>query len=100
MREHFTYRAARRNMVIRAQRYTWGDVWANQANTHAKIMERRKRCTDAIIVVGKAMATRFTNKPVHPLVALREYWATVSCKLRERRRMLKLVEVDLRSARA
>lgn len=111
MRQANSYRAARRNTVLRVVKSTWGDDWAVRANIHAKINERAATCRMAISHVSKALAEKTIlfksgRRELIVLEALKEFWTDVRnlkgayCKPRMQKRLLKQIDIDLRSARA
>lgn len=113
MRSADSYRPARRNMARKLvhpargyKGFIWGDGWAVAANRQARLDERRKWVREGQKAVGKALAAadvlyHGVRHDIVALRALREHWATqVPCSRRMRRRMLKQLDLDLRSARA
>lgn len=113
MRKSDTYRGARRTFArgsawVEAGRkgIPWGDGWAVAANRQARLDERRKWVREGQKAVGKALAAadvlyHGVRHDIVALRALREHWATqVPCSRRMRSRMLKQLDLDLRSARA
>lgn len=113
MRQAMSYRAARRNIVRAAGQpakgqkgFWWGLDWAVAANRAARLDERRTWVREGQKAVGKALAQadvlyHGVRHDIVALMALREHWATqVPCKPRMRHRMLKQLDLDLRSARA
>ena len=113
MRKSDTYRGARRNMARKLvhpargyKGFIWGDGFAVAANTKAKLAERRATCNGAREAVAKVLVEQDVlyhgvRHDIVALRALREHWATqVPCSRRMRSRMLKQLDLDLRSARA
>ncbi len=100
------YRAGRRNTFLRVMKLDWGNGWAVAANRAARLDERRKWVREGQRAVGKALAAadvlyHGVRHDIVALRALREHWATqVPCSRRMRSRMLKQLDLDLRSARA
>lgn len=112
MRQAMSYRAARRNIVRAAGQpakgqkgFWWGLDWAVRANAHAKLDERRKTCADARMFAAKALAEqdilfKTGRAEIVKLKALQQFWRKAPCAPRTRRRLLRQLDLDLRSARA